>query len=379
MKELINLRRHLHQIAELSGQEEETSNAIVGFLKQTNPLEILTNIGGYGVAAIYSPSNWNKTIMFRAELDALPIQETNGFEYISKKNGVSHKCGHDGHMTILLGIAKELNKHSSEMNCRVILLFQPAEETAQGAFDVINDNNFNQIKPDYIFALHNLPGFTKGSVIIKDGIFASASKGIKVHLKGETSHAGHPEDGNSPVLAMMDVIKGLMLLPSMYIKLENAANITIIHAKLGEIAFGTSPGDADVMATFRTHRNDDMEVLTQQAIKLVEGVSATYELENKISWVEEFPATENDLQCTEIIKKAAADLNKKINILTTPFPWSEDFGWYTKSIKGAIFGLGAGADWLQLHNSHYDFPDEIIQDGVDIFKRIITLINNNNI
>jgi amidohydrolase len=367
MNEIIKIRQKLHQLAELSGQETKTSTEIVRLLEQTNPVEIIKDLGGLGVAAVYNGARQGKTIMIRAELDALPIFEELDLEYKSFSNGVSHKCGHDGHMAILIGLATELNQLIKNLDCRVVLLFQPAEETAQGAYAVVNDSKFNMIKPDYIFALHNLPGYAKKSIITKKGIFASASK--------ETSHAGHPEDGKSPVLAMTQIINGLIALPSLHTKLENACNITIIHARLGEIAFGTSPGEAEIMATFRSHSNQDMEILTQKAIQLIEGASAAYDLDHDISWVEVFPATMNDEFCAEIINKAASELEIENTCLDKPFPWSEDFAWYTQSYQGAIFGLGAGLNTPQLHHSQYDFQDDIIVHGIDMFKKIILLIN----
>lgn len=372
MKNLSVIRKELHKIAELSGMEAETSNKVAGILKNTGADRIDLEIAGHGVMALYKGKSPSMTIMLRADLDALPITETNDFNYIGDTPGVSHKCGHDGHMTILLGLARGLKEYIKDLPCNVVLLFQPAEETAEGAVEVIKDDNFIEYRPDFIFGLHNLPGFPLHSIIIKNDTFASASIGMIAEFKGMTSHAGHPENGTSPVLAMTNLIHGLMSLPSQYTKLENAANITIIHAKLGEVAFGTSPGDAVVMATLRAHLNEDMDKLIEQAALLVEGLAKTYDLEYKISWREKFPATVNDPEGVEIIKKASGLVNLQVMEMKDAFPWSEDFGWYAQKYRCAFFGLGSGLDHPQLHNSNYDFPDEIIDTGVKIFKRIIT-------
>ena len=371
MEKIVDIRKELHQIAEISGQEANTSKKVTELLKQTNPEKVLTEIGGHGVAAIYKGKNPAITIVLRAELDALPIKEINDFEYVSLTPGVSHKCGHDGHMAILLGLAKEMNKIIADKPCNVILLFQPAEETAEGAYEVLKSSAFNEIKPDYIFALHNLPGFPLKSIIVKNESFASASIGMIAELKGMTSHAGHPENGRNPVLAMTNIIQGLLSLPALHTKLENAANITIIHAKMGEIAFGTSPGDAVVMATLRAHHNDDMEILINKARGLVKGIAETYGLEYNISWQDKFPATVNNLDCVEIVKKSSGSMNCNLIEMQYAFPWSEDFGWYTQKYKGAFFGIGSGTNHPQLHNADYDFPDEIIDTGIGMFKNII--------
>ncbi len=374
MNKLIEIRHKLHQIAEVSGKEKQTSEMICNLLKETNPDRIITNFGGCGIAAEYIGNNPSITIMIRADIDALPIAETNNCEYISLDKDVSHKCGHDGHSTILLGLAFQMREFIAELNCRVILLFQPEEETGYGANNIINDEKFADIKPDYFFGLHNLPGYPLGSIVVKNGVFASASKGLSVKFHGKSSHAGHPENGKSPVLAMTGLINGLMAIPAMHTKLENAANITIVYAHLGEIAFGTAPGEAAVMATFRSHHNEDMQIMTDKATKLIAGLAEMYELTYEIEWVEEFPATRNYDECNVIISRAADELNLEIINPDIPFPWSEDFGRYTQLCKGAFFGLGAGVDCPQLHNSNYDFPDSIIQIGVDIFRTMLKLI-----
>lgn len=375
MNDLIDIRRHLHQIAELSGQEANTAAFVKSKLAELSPDEIIENLGGHGLAAVFDCGDGPAT-MLRADLDALPISEVNTFDYKSRNPKVSHKCGHDGHMTILIGLAREIAKMRDQLKGRIILLFQPAEETAEGARLVIDDEKFKAIRPDYVFGLHNLPGFPKSSIISRNDEFASASNGLKVNLLGSTSHAGHPENGNNPVLAMTSLIHGLIALPSLHTKLEHAANVTIIHARLGEIAFGTSPGEADVMATFRSHRNDEMAVLTNEAIKLINGIAATYELAQKTEWVEIFPATKNDNSCVETIEEVAENLDYTILRQAVAFPWSEDFGHFLTDYKGAFFGIGSGQGHPQLHNNDYDFPDDIIPTGISMFKGIINKLNS---
>jgi amidohydrolase len=299
MNNIIKIRKELHKIAELSGQEMQTARKVISILESTNPDKIISEIGGYGVAAVYNESSTGLTLMFRAELDALPIQESNDFDYKSQNGGVSHKCGHDGHMTILIGLARKIKDFLADVSCKIVLLFQPAEETAEGAFAVINSEKFKEIEPDYIFGFHNLPGFPLNSIILRNGTFASASVGMTATLTGETSHAGHPEDGVSPVLAMTNIIQGLLALPSLHTRLDRASNITIIHAKMGEVAFGTSPGYAEVMSTFRSHKNKEMDIMRKKASSLIEGISATYGLKHAISWSENFPALENNIKLVE--------------------------------------------------------------------------------
>lgn len=369
--ELIEFRKFLHRNAELSGKEYNTAEIIKKKLSETGPDEIITGIGGTGLAAVYEGAGAGKTVMFRAELDALPIIENNDFEHRSLNDAVSHKCGHDGHMTILAGLAGRVKEHLERLSGRVVLLFQPAEETAAGAKAVVNDPKFISIKPDYIFALHNLPAFPKGEIIIRQGTFAAASKGMIVKLSGETSHAAYPERGVNPSLAMARLMQGLVAIPGAFTSLNNAGKITVIHAKLGEIAFGTSPGEAVVMATFRAHRDEDMNIMTEKALKLIEALCLADGLNYDVSWVEDFPASVNDDECVERIAKSASKIGAVCTVREEPFPWSEDFAYFTQKYKGSIFGLGSGIDSKPLHNSQYDFPDEIINPGIEMFENIL--------
>lgn len=370
MLDIIEIRRKLHRQPELSGSEVSTARIVRELLLRFEPDAIIENLGGNGIAAVFDMDKPGPTVMFRAELDALPIAENSNLEYRSETHGVSHACGHDGHITILLGLAERIRQENDNLCGRVLLLFQPAEETAQGAFAVLNDPKFQELKPDYIFALHNLPGFDKGQVIIRDGVFASASKGLIIELDGETSHAGEPEKGNNPVHAMTAIIEGLIAIPQMFTSFKSAALITIIHAKLGGVAFGTSPGHAEIMATLRSHNDEELELLTQKSLAVVEGIAQTYGLSYKTRLVEYFPTIVNDSECVDIIESAANTLGMGVLYRQNPFAWTEDFSYFTQKIKGAFFGIGAGGNHPHLHSAVYDFPEEIIEDGINILYEI---------
>lgn len=177
-EKLVRLRHELHANPELSGQENNTAKRLLDFLKTLNPDQILQNLGGNGIALVFKGKAPGKRVLFRADMDALPIQEKNELSYASKNTGVAHLCGHDGHSSILAGFALVLNKKRPEKG-EVILLFQPAEETGKGALQVINDPQFESIKPDMAFALHNLPGFERHTIVLREQTFAAASVGIK--------------------------------------------------------------------------------------------------------------------------------------------------------------------------------------------------------
>ena len=370
IEKLSVFRRELHKHPELSGDEKQTADRLESFVSKYKPDKAVKNIGGYGIAFIYGKDNDGLTVLLRADMDALPIEENNTFNYKSVNKGVGHKCGHDGHMAILCGVANYLHKNPPK-KCRVILLFQPEEETGQGAAKVINDKKFSGLEPDYVYALHNLPGFEKNSIVLSKNNFASASTGIKITLKGESSHAAHPEQGNSPAKLTAELIMDLERLPAQSGLFNDFTLVTIIHAKIGEIAFGTNPGKAMLMATFRSYRNDDMNKLKEMAENIVKDKAEEYNIAYSIEYTEDFPATVNNDDAMHVLSKAATKATKSITWIDKPFRWSEDFGNFTIKYKGALWGLGVGIDHPSLHNYDYDFPDEVIEPGIRIFTGII--------
>ena len=370
LNELIALRRDLHQHPELFGKEFLTSEKLESYVASNQPDEIITSLGGNGFAAVFEGKAPGKTLLFRAELDALPIAETNDFEHKSAFTGISHKCGHDGHATILAGLSRVLLQNPINSG-KVILLFQPAEETGNGAKAILSDEKFERIKPDFVFALHNLPGFPLNQIVVGNTSFAAASKGMIVKLFGKTAHAAYPESGISPALAMTGIIRGFIQLSLEKQSFEDFVLLTIIHSRLGDVAFGTSPGYAEVMATLRSYNNRDIEILTQKAIKIVEETTDKFGLAEKICFTEEFPATVNHPGAVDFVRKSAAKNGFKIHEINQPFRWSEDFGHFTNKFPGALFGIGSGKNHPDLHNPDYDFPDELIETGIRMFYGIV--------
>ncbi|NGP90069.1 amidohydrolase [Fodinibius halophilus] len=377
LKELTDLRHRLHAMAELSGHEKKTSEAIATFIENTSPNSMERGVGGHGLFATFNSGDTGPHLLLRCELDALPIPDVNEVDYQSKTEGVGHKCGHDGHMAILCGVAKLLQENPPEAG-KVTLLFQPAEETGEGARRVLDDPKFKALEPDYCFALHNLPGFEKDQIIIRDKVFAAASVGMVVNFKGSTAHAAHPEQGRSPALAMAQAVQAFSAAPQFYSPLEKAAKVTVINAQLGERAFGTSPGEATVMATLRTYDEGLLEKLKEKCIEIAERTAQTYDLSVDHEWVEPFPATVNTPEATEAIVTAAKKLDCEMYHKDHPFSWSEDFGHFTKEIGGAMFGLGIGENHPSLHAEDYDFEDDAISTGSTLFMQIIKDLTRRN-
>lgn len=372
--QIIKFRQELHRFPELSELEFETQKRIISFFEKLKPDEIVYFEGLTGVAFIFDSKKAGKTTMFRAEIDALPIQEISTLKYKSENKQVMHACGHDGHTAMVAGLAMLINENRPKKG-RVVLLFQPAEEVKQGAEKIVNHPKFKLIEPDYIFALHNIPGVEKNKILIKNGSFAAASKGMTIKLFGKTSHAAEPENGISPAMAIAHIIKKLNILKNNKQLFSDLALLTIIHIRLGEIAFGTSPGYAEIMVTLRAFENEDMEILTRNAEKIVQEMAEAEKLKCEITYNEVFPATVNSPECVEIVKKSAQKTNLDLEIIEKPFKWSEDFAYYTQKYQGAFFGVGSGINQPQLHNPNYNFPDDIMEKTIKLFYEIYSNIN----
>ena len=282
MNDIIALRHELHKFPEVSNQEFKTSEKISQFVAQLSPDEVI-NLSKTGKAFVFNGKEEGKTTIFRAELDALPINEKSEHSYTSVNKGVAHVCGHDGHMAILAGLGKKIAANRPKKG-RTILLFQPAEEVEQGAKDVVEDANFQKIKPDYIFALHNVPRAPKHQILLKTGSFAAASRGMTVKLTGKTSHAAEPEKGTSPAMAIAKIIPALNKLIENKNQFKDLSLLTIIHIQLGEISFGTSPGYAEIRITLRAFENEDMLLLCKESENIIRNIAIEEQLIHDISY-----------------------------------------------------------------------------------------------
>ena len=371
---LTNFRKKLHQFPELSGDEKQTAQAVVDELKGCNPSTIITKLGGHGVAAIFKGPLKGKTILFRAELDALPIQEVNTFEHTSQYPGISHKCGHDGHATILIGLARML-KLNPLLKGEVILLFQPAEENGNGAKAVLSDEKFKSIKPDFVFALHNVPDYDKGVVIVKNNSFTPSVTSLRITLKGKTSHAAEPENGVNPDVALQEIIVAIKGLADTHVDSETFTVVTTVYATLGSEDYGISADYAELHFTIRCWTAKQLKNFKEISATLIQDISNKNQLKYTLDWIYEFDSNNNDDKAVDFIVAAAKSNSFTLIEKQTPFKWGEDFGAFTQQYKGAMFAVGSGKETPALHNPDYDFPDEITPYGVQMFHSIIKLIH----
>jgi amidohydrolase len=307
--------------------------------------------------------------MFRSELDALPIEELSQSAHRSAVPGKGHLCGHDGHSTILLGLARLIARRPP-VRGRVVLLFQPAEEDGSGAAAVLADPRFADIRPDWAFALHNMPGVPLGRAVIAPGPANCASEGLRVVFHGRTSHASTPEDGVSPALALAALIPAAIAAGPGGALGPGFRLVTVCHANLGEPAFGISPGKGEVWLTLRTLFDTDMAALRDEVTGLASRLADQHGLTLDFTCHDRFAACSNHPDAVQAITRALDAIGVPHDAAGLPMRASEDFGLFGHHARSAMFLLGAGETCPRLHNPDYDFPDNLIPTGVAIFERV---------
>ncbi|NBX65953.1 MAG: amidohydrolase [Proteobacteria bacterium] len=371
LDELIRLRHWLHMHPEVSRHETKTAKHVREYLeKHATPDEIIF-LAGAGFAAVYNGKEPGKTVLIRAELDALPIHEINDdIPYRSKFDGVGHKCGHDGHMTILAGLAQIYAKERPQSG-RIVLLYQPDEETGTGARECSRHPNFQKIKPDFAFSLHNFPDFPKHQILCKTGTFTSSVRFMAIRLTGKESHSAMPETGANPSLAIAEITLLSQEVQAQFDTPEEYALVVPIHFQMGISSSGVSPGYGEAHYTIRSCRDETVDKIWDTFSKKAQEIAERHKLKIELEVLEDFAANFNDAEVVEMVEKAAKENGFNYTQLEKPFRGGEDFGEILKQHKGAMFGLGAGENRPNLHNPDYDFPDEIITTGIKMFKHMI--------
>lgn len=390
-KELLDcakeLRHTLHRNAELSGHEDKTKRILIEHISRRTKLE-LHDMGAWFYAAYRAIGGGKKRIAFRADMDALPIDEGCVLPYCSENRGVSHKCGHDGHCASLAAFAEYVDKHGCKND--VFFLFQHAEENGAGA--AVCQAIIEREQVDEIYGYHNMPGFPLGSVAVHTGCAACASKGLIIKLTGKNSHASQPENGRNPAFALSELTLSIPELvraaaedgeagestnPMMAFGARGMVMCTVIGSGVSSRedceradAFGTSAGFARLALTIRAEDETCMAALEKSLIEKAESICESGGFDCSIEYSDPFPETRNDEECAEMVRTAAKSLGLAIAKWDEPFRSSEDFGYYTKKTKGALFYLGCGEDHAPLHTLEYDFSDELIGIAVRLLAEL---------
>lgn len=366
LEKAIKLRHELHEHPELSNQEVWTRNHLMEFLRENTGLEIVDR--GRWFYAVYKSEKGRRNIGFRADFDALAMQEPDTLEYASKNAGVSHKCGHDGHCASLAAFAMEIDQEGSDNN--IYFLFQHAEETGEGAREAcvfIEENNI-----DEIFAFHNMSSMAHRSINIKDGTVNCASSGMTIKMEGQPSHASEPEKGKNPAFAIakiIDAIPGLISLE----KNEGMVLCTVIQVDVGERAFGVSPGRGELLLTIRALYQVEMDRLRENLESIARSEAEKFGLSVSFEYNDVFPETFNHKGSADKIRRVSLEKGMKLVEMPEAFRGSEDFGEYLKHTKGAICYIGNGEDYAPVHTYNFDFRDDIIETAVELFKGLSAL------
>lgn len=364
----IDLRHQLHRHPELSWQETWTKANLLHFLKEkTNVFEIVDR-GHYFYAFYQGASDPEASaIAFRADFDALPIEDKIAADYVSQIPGKGHKCGHDGHAATLCGLALEINRLKPERN--VVLLFQPAEEVGEGAKACLDI--FAECKIDSFYAYHNYPGQPFQTVALNKGTLALTSKGLNLYFKGKPSHAMRPEDGINPSYAMAKLVSALENIQTDHSLFKGMIRLTIVHVAVGEKAFGISAGKGVLRLTIRALYDEDLQHLEDLVVAQAQSLSKQYQLEFSWDSQEYFPATVNHSEAVDKIWQVCQGQGQAIKELEEPFRASEDFAYFLQKVPGAMFFMGDGEDYAPLHTEGFDFPDGLIEPVVEVFYGLI--------
>lgn len=355
--ELESIRRALHMHPQVSGMEQYAHDLVVESLQSMRPTSLWTHVGGWGVVALWHVGA-SRTIAFRADTDALPI---------------GHRCGHDGHAAILLGLAHWVDSHVDSLRKNVMLIWQPEEETGYGAQKIVDSGLLQQHDVSAVFALHNLPGFKTGTVVLNPHTFAAASVGVTYRFKGRPTHASTPELGISPGLAVADAIRAFDAFNTGDIHLDLFRQATLIHVDAGQPTFGTAAADASLSFTLRAYTNRSMQRFRNEADSLMSQLADRYGLGFSVSQCDPFMACENTPHIVDEVYKAALSRDLDVTVVDRPFRWSEDFASFLAVCPGCLMGIGAGVSHLELHHPDYDFPDEVIPTAVALFVAIAEL------
>ena len=367
LKKITTLRHVLHKHPELSMKEIQTKCELMRFLKENTSFE-LADQGSWFYAVKHAEKEPAEKIAFRADMDALPMEETITVPYSSQNPGISHKCGHDGHMAALCGLAMVLEQY--DLSKTVYLIFQPAEEIGKGALlckDLIRQKGISEI-----YAFHNLSGYPERTLIYYPGVTQPASEGIKIMLTGKASHAAEPEKGMNPAHALASIA----LYAENLTKWEQNDLLlcTITGIQMGKGDFGISPGYGELCMTLRSDAEPKMKTMEKSIIDYAVFQAKEAGLQMDYQICDYFPETRNHKECLEKVILAAELAGIPSVRMEAPWRPSEDFGYYLQECPGAMFYIGNGEQYPLVHTSEYDFNDRILEPAIEVLYRLACAI-----
>jgi amidohydrolase len=356
---LTGWRRHLHANPELTLHERETAAFVQACLTELG-VPFTAGIGGHGVVATISRGQSNRSVGLRADMDALPIQETSGVLHASTNPGVMHACGHDGHTTSLLGAAALLNADPT-WSGTVQFVFQPAEEGGGGAKSMIADGLFGHFPMERIFGYHNWPGLEAGTVAVHDGSVMAGGNRVTFTVSGHGGHAALPHLTRDPMVASAHLLLALQSIVSRSVDPLDSAVITMAMIQAGSAA-NQIPQQAEMRGTMRFLRNEVRDQVEQAIHRIAEGIAATFDVSIGVDMPRGNPVTANAPAERDLAARASVAAGLTLRRDMAPAMTGEDFAWYLQQRPGTFVWIGNGPSdgGRELHNANYDFNDAIL-------------------
>ncbi|HEY1459989.1 MAG TPA: M20 aminoacylase family protein [Casimicrobiaceae bacterium] len=365
---LTALRRDLHAHPELGFEEHRTVEVVTRELAALD-VEYHAGIGRTGVVAVIPGRSTasRRSIGLRADMDALPMHEENDFPHVSRFKGRMHGCGHDGHTTMLLGAARYLAR-TRRFDGTAYLIFQPGEEGFGGGKAMIDDGLFERFPADQIYALHNWPGLPPGKIAVRPGPMMAAADRIEIHIEGRGGHGAHPQQVIDPVLVAGHMITAAQSIVSRNVSPIDTAVVSLCAMHAGNLAaMSVVPRDARLVGTVRTFRAQTQTHIEARLRELVHSIAAAFGATATLKYERMYPATINTAREAEFAASVADSLVGPENVVRDlePSMGSEDFSFMLQKCPGAYARLGQGGaeGGCFLHNTRYDFNDEVIPLG----------------
>ncbi|MEI4711172.1 M20 peptidase aminoacylase family protein [Bacillus cereus] len=332
---LISIRRNLHEHPELSYEEFETTKAIKNWLEEENITIINSNLET-GVIAEVSGNRNGPLIAIRADIDALPIQEETNLPYASKIHGKMHACGHDFHTAAIIGAAYLLKEKESSLSGTVRFIFQPAEESSNGACKVIEAGHLHGVQA--IFGMHNKPDLPVGTIGIKDGPLMAGVDRFEIEIHGVGTHAAVPDAGVDPIVASSQIVMALQTIVSRNISSSHNAVVSVTNIHSGN-TWNVIPEKATLEGTVRTFQTETREKIPALMKRIIQGVSDALGVKTEFRFYAGPPAVHNDTSLTNLSTQVAETMNLNI-ISPTPSMAGEDFSFYQQEIPGSFVFMG---------------------------------------
>ena len=376
-EQMVTWRHHLHQHPELSFKEKMTSDYIASVL-QSHDIEIHRGLAVTGIVATVHGQRDGNVIGLRADMDALPIQELNDFSYKSVHEGKMHACGHDGHSTMLLGAAIYL-KENNDFSGTVHFIFQPAEEAGGGGRVMVEEGIFDKFPCQAVYGMHNFPGIAEGQFAVHDTAVMAANETLKINIKGKGGHAAMPDQCIDPVVVGAQIISALQSVVARNVAPLNSAVVSITMVNAGFVS-NVVPDDMQLTGSLRYFSKEVGDEVKDKIKNIVEGVSQSMGASATFESVANYPATINIPKHAELCANAAAMVVGENNVLRNEQPTmgSEDFAFLLNASEGAYIWIGNGLvpedspkGGCMLHNTQYDFNDEILPIGASYWVQLV--------